>query len=268
MKEHSKYNNILQFDKFPSVGLFHFSTTIDGGVSKGNYATFNLGNLSDDNPHDVYRNRQILAEIAGVLPDNLFIPHQTHSDKIEVLDVAFLALDKNEQTARLEGVDALITDQPGICIGVTTADCVPVLIFDPGKKVLAAVHAGWKGTVKRIAAKTVNLMTGCFGSNAQHIQVGIAPSISPSRFEVGDEVGEAFSASEFNLDDISFRNPETGKLHIDLWKANAIQLIEAGICAENIEIAGICTMSCPDRFFSARRQSVHSGRMLTGGVIR
>ncbi len=156
--------NLLQFNLFPSERIFHFSTTIQGGgVSKGSYATFNLGFYSGDNPENVHENRYRLESAADVEHGNLFIPYQTHSDKICIIDEAFLSLKDNDRYLKLNEVDAVITDRKGVCIGVTTADCVPVLVYDPVKNILAAAHAGWKGTVTKIVYKTILAMMAHFG---------------------------------------------------------------------------------------------------------
>lgn len=260
--------DVLQFDLFRSDNLCHFVTTRQGGVSEGEYAASNMGNLSDDNPDHVYENRNRLTLAIGIDSTNLFIPHQTHGDKVCIIDETFLSLSHKERENFLNGVDALITDKEEVGIGVTTADCVPVLVFDPEKRVFAAIHAGWKGTVNRIVSKTIRIMELKFNSNPQNLLAAIGPSISPEKFEVGDEVGIAFKKADFDLSAISFRSPETGKLHIDLWEANKTSLIKAGVLPENIEIARLCTYCDSERFFSARRQTIHSGRMLSGGIIR
>lgn len=268
MKLNPVHSNILQFETFQSDCLFHFTTTIHGGVSKGNYQSFNLGNISDDNPDHVTENRRRLAHIAGIEYGNLVIPKQIHSSEVRIIDSDFINLNDIQRASTLNDVDALVTELPNICLGVTTADCVPVLLFDPIKRVLGVAHAGWKGTVARIGQKTAELMTNKYNCKSQDIIVGIGPSISPECFEVGEEVGQAFIDAGFQIEDISFRNQQTNKLHIDLWKANNVQLTEIGIKTENIEIANLCTKSSPDLFFSARRQTIYSGRILTGGVIR
>jgi len=260
--------NLLQFKSLSNENLFHFTTTIQGGVSKGNYATFNLGFYAGDDRENVYENRTRLASLAEVNYENLFIPYQTHSSKIFIIDEEFLSLKENDRYLKLNGIDALITNQPGVCIGVTTADCVPVLIFDPVRKVFAAVHAGWKGTVQYIAALTVKTMKKEFSCKPKDIRIGIGPSICAERYEVGNEVRDTLMLAAFDMEKISFLNNETGKYHIDLKEANRQQLLDIGIPFDNIEVTDLCTYSEPGLFFSARRQSIHSGRMVTGGVLR
>lgn len=265
-----KIHNIplLTFTHFPDKKVTHLSSTISGGVSIGNYTSFNLGEYSGDKPMNVSENRQRLAKALHIGIDKIIVPHQTHRDNILSIDKNFLSLSREKKKLQLENIDALITNQTDIFIGVTTADCVPVLIYDPVKNIIATIHAGWKGTAVRITAKTVTKMVSEYKSNPYDLIVGIGPSISPERFEVGDEVGDTFATKGFSLSDISFRNKQTGKLHINLWKANYIQLLEMSVLPNNIEIAGLCTQSNPNLFFSARRQSIHSGRMLTGGMLR
>lgn len=267
IKTNIKNIEILRFKIFQDKGLLDFSTTTHGGVSEGNYDSLNLGNFTDDDIEKVKKNREIFCEAINITTDRLFIPKQTHESNSLIIDKSFLSRPGSEQNKLLQGIDALITQQRDIAIAVTTADCVPLLIFDTENKVLATVHAGWKGTLAKIANKTIAKMVATFGSVPQNMIVGIAPSISPKMFEVGDEVGEKFKEEGFGMDRISFRNPNTGKLHIDLWTTNQISLINSGIPIQNIEIAKICTFSNPNMFFSARRQTIHSGRMLTGGII-
>lgn len=260
-------NNIplLRFSSFPDDKLFHFTTTIHGGISKGAYSTFNLGEYCGDSADAVAQNRRSLARLLSV--DEILVPYQTHKDKICIIDEEFLSMRDDERKNCLSGVDALITCQRNICIGITTADCVPVLLFDPQNNVLAAVHAGWRSTADSIVQKVVGLMISRFGSNPANLFAGIGPSISVQKFEVGDEVGDVFKGKGFDLVSISCRNEETGKLHIDLKEANKYQLLDVGILPENIEVSRFCTYSDTDKFFSARRQGIHSGRMLTGGVL-
>lgn len=262
-------NNLLQFNNLGEFqSLTHFSTTVQGGVSEGAYTSFNLGFYSGDNPECVYENRSRLASLINVPLPDLYIPYQTHGDKICVLDSGFMNLSDNDKYLSLNGVDALVTDRKNICIGVTTADCVPVLIYDPAKNVLAAIHAGWKGTVAKIVEKTVAKMADVFGCNPQDMYAGIAPCISQKCFEVGEEVVVAFKEAGFHMNDVAYHNSGTGKMHIDLRQANKILLNEAEIPFQNIETSDLCTYSDSNMFFSARRQTIHSGRMVTGAILR
>lgn len=268
MVSHKIYSNLLQFESLNTYdSLLHFSTTIDGGVSAGEYTSFNLGIYSGDDLDNVAENRNRLAAMLNVPSENLIFPYQTHRDSVCVIDKEFISKNKEEQLHLLDGVDALITNEIGVCIGVGTADCVPILIFDPKNKVLAAIHAGWRGTVSRLAPKVVEIMKTRFNSNPSDLVAGIGPSISPDYFEVGDEVVDQFTNSGFLIDDIGYYNFETSKYHIDLWFANELLLSQSGVRFDNIEVAGLCTYYHSDQFFSARRQGIKSGRLITGGSL-
>lgn len=168
----------------------------------------------------------------------------------------------------MHGVDALVTNVPGVCIAVSTADCVPVLLYAPDVKTVAAIHAGWRGTVQRIVAKTVRFLIDEHGADPCLMKAGIAPSIGPDAFEVGEEVVDAFREAGFEMPRILKRNVDTGKAHIDLWEANRLQLLSEGLSTGHIELAGICTYTHPDDFFSARRLGIKSGRILSGIIVK
>jgi hypothetical protein len=263
-----------------------FSTTRQGGVGTGNYSSFNCTHYCGDNPDAVRRNREILL---SHLPEGtrLVIPHQTHGTEVAVVDEALLGaevagateaaaaggavVDGVEAavcTANLEGVDALVTNLRGVCLCISTADCVPVLLYDRHLKVIGAAHAGWRGTLARIVEKTLHRMTEQYGSRPQDIRACIGPSISLLAFEVGNEVYEAFRADGYDMKLISQLNPTTGKHHIDLWEINRQQLISCGVPKKNIELSGMCTYLNPEILFSARRLGVKSGRILTGIMVK
>lgn len=252
-------------DKYKA--LCHFTTTTYGGVSEGNYATFNLGLYSGDSPENVMENRSRLVSAIGLPLENLFLPYQTHGDKVYVIDKEFLQYPSTKQMQLLSGVDAVITDIPLICIGVTTADCVPVLLFDPENKVFAAVHAGWRGTVANIVGKTIEEMIRVFGSVPQNLVAYIGPAISQAVFEVGEEVVLAFENAGLDLERIGKVNDMTKKTHIDLSLANQILLQKSGLNYEKIDVSGICTYRDSLCMFSARRQSIKSGRIVSGGYL-
>ena len=262
MKRLTSDNKMLGYElmkAYPNISCF--STTRHGGCSKGNYASFNCNGYCGDEAEDVNRNRELLRSLLPGESVELVIPHQTHSDHVKVVDTI-------QVNTELEGVDALVTDIPGYCLCVSTADCVPVLLYDTRKKVVAAIHAGWKGTVKHIVSNVLEHMNQKFGTQGEDVIACIGPSISLASFEVGDEVYEAFKESGFDMSLISVKKRKTGKYHIDLWEANRIELLNAGVPAEQIEVAGICSYIHHDEFFSARRLGIDSGRTLSGIMIR
>jgi YfiH family protein len=197
------------------------------------------------------------ATISSQINARVYTSTQIHRDNIAVV---------GRRTERLSDFDALIAHEPDICVAVSTADCVPILIYAPDLKVIAAIHAGWRGTVLKIALKTVRRMIE-FGCNPGVMLAGIAPSISLDAFEVGGEVPEKFTAAGIDIAPISRIHPDTGKTHIDLKKANLLQLLDAGLQRQNIEVSPLCTFR-DSRFLSARRLGIDCGRMLTGIIMR
>ena len=197
----------------------------------------------------------------SVLPYPVIQGHQVHDCKIAYIDRPGMTRED------LEGYDAFITALPGVAIGVRTADCVPVLIFDSVRQIVAAVHAGWKGTVLHIVSKAIAEMSASFGCKAADLRAVIGPSIGPDSFQVGEEVVDRFKAAGFPMDKIwTFRGdgngtPMSGGHHIDLWKANKWLLEETGVPAANIQTVNIDTYS-DSSFFSARREGAKCGRII------
>ncbi|MBQ2056722.1 MAG: peptidoglycan editing factor PgeF [Bacteroidaceae bacterium] len=237
-----------------------FSTTRNGGCSTGNYASFNANYFCNDNPEHVSQNRRLLCAELGIDTSRLIVPHQIHKTAVLNVDDEFLSLKADEQKEKLEGIDALITDRSKVCIAVSTADCVPILLHDKRRKVIAAIHSGWRGTVQDILSATISEMRKHYESEAIDITAQIGPSISVDSFEVGDEVYEAFEKAGFDMNEIAERH---AKWHINLWEACKIQLKQCGVATDNIHIANICTLKNKE-FFSARRQGIDSGRILNG----
>lgn len=250
--------NIL--NKYKEIA--HFCTTREGGVSVGNYASFNLSPFSGDDEQNFKANKTNICNLLHISNENLIIPYQTHQTEIRKIDKSFFQLTSDKKEKYLHGVDGLFTQLPGVCIGITTADCVPLLFFDPIQKVVAASHAGWRGTCANIAAKTVQELIKNFNSQPSNIRVTIGPSISGKVYEVGKEVVENFEIAGFNTTEIV--SVHNNAFYLDLWKANFIQLQQSGILDQHIEISGICTYTEHDKFFSARRLGIKSGRMLSG----
>lgn len=253
---------LTYYDMSPEVVAF--STTRHGGCSRGAYGEMNVNPWCGDDPADVAANRMLLCRELGIGVHRLVIPHQTHGTGILRVTEAFVDETSGCQMATLEGIDAVMTDVSGVCIGVSTADCIPVLLYDTEHRACCAVHAGWRGTVGRIAEKAVESMRWQFGTDADRLRAVIGPGISLDSFEVGDEVYRAFLDEGFDMENISRRYD---KWHIDLWACNRLQLENAGVPRQCISVAGVCTYLHPDEYFSARRLGTASGRILTGIMI-
>ena len=238
-----------------------FSTTRHGGVSQGNYSSLNINAYCGDDLEAVAENRRLLSlELPIPNASRIIVPHQVHDSVVQVIDEDTLG-----QQKLIEGVDALITRLPGVCIGVSTADCIPIIIYDPVHHCAAAVHAGWRGTVKRIAESVARQMYAFYRSDYGEMQVMIGPGISLKNFEVGQEVYDEFLQAGFPMERIAARY---AKWHIDLPLCNRLQLEQLGIRPENIRETGICTYDHADDFFSARRLGINSGRIFTGVILR
>lgn len=250
---------------YPNISCF--VTTRHGGCSQGDYASFNCTPYTGDDATCVRRNQEILCASLPQSPKELIIPYQTHSTQILAIDEAYLQANEEEQHTLLQGIDALITRKPGYCLCISTADCVPILLYDRVHEAVAAVHAGWRGTVNYILGHTLDKMRALYGTDGKDIIACIGPSISFPAFEVGDEVYETFRENGFRMDYISEWKPETHKYHIDLWAANRLQLLDFGVPSSQVETAGICTFTQHEDFFSARRLGIKSGRILSGIMI-
>jgi len=256
---------LITFDllnKFSKIA--HFCTTRQGGVSVGNYASMNMSPFSGDNVEHQSENLNLLKKKLN--STDLIIPFQTHGTEIGIINEDFIQKNFAERADLLNGVDALITKEPNVCIGVTTADCVPLIFYDPQLEVIAVAHAGWRGTCGRIAEKVVKRMQEEFGSHPQHINVVIGPSISGTVYNVGNELIDNFSSAGFPVSEIFNTNNEL--IYLDLWRANQWLLESMGVPADHIQISEICTYTQHEKFFSARRLGLKSGRMLSAIMLK
>lgn len=241
-----------------------FSTTRNGGVSKGDYASMNCTPYTGDDIEAVQRNQQLLCTALHIEKEQLIIPYQTHSVNALVIDKEFLQQNAEKLNEQLQNIDALITQEKGVCLCVSTADCTPILLYDRKQQVIAAIHAGWRGSVNYIVRKTLEQMNRLYNTQGEDIFAAIGPCIGFDAFEVGDEVYDAFKQNDFPMEYISGWKPETHKWHIDLQMANSVQLIDFGVPTEQIDICDICTFTHYEKFFSARRLGIKSGRILSG----
>lgn len=251
-----------------------FSTTRHGGYSTGQYGEFNINRFCGDDEDAIAHNHKALCLLLGIDNNRLLMPHQVHRAEVACIDAPFLELTPAERKEKLESIDAVMTNVPGVCIGVSTADCIPILLYDQQKRVVAAVHAGWRGTVQRIAKKAVEVMKATYGSSPSDLLAQIGPGISLKSFEVGQEVYDAFAAEGFSMEPISCLMPSNQgvgngeKWHIDLPACNCQQLLEAGLRSEQIHTLHVCTYEQHADYFSARRLGIHSGRIFTGIMLK
>lgn len=244
--------SVFKFESFKKYkDIAHLVTTKEGWIS-GNKPRF-----TGDSEAIYSGFRKELAISCELDADQFVFPRQTHSDRVVIVT-------SENVTDTIDDTDALITNERGLFICVQTADCVPILLFDPVKKVVAAIHAGWKGTISKIAKKTISQMTERFGCNPADIVAGIGPSIHIHAYEVGPEVVQAVEASFSNYPALLKPSMNEGRAYFDLWEANQTVLMESGIPEENIELMGLCSFEQADLFYSARRDGTDTGRMVSG----
>lgn len=225
------------------LGVPHGFPTRAGGVSTGAWASLNAGGSVGDAPEAVELNLALLAQEAKVARDRLFGVHQVHGDAVVEAPVAPTVT-----------ADAIWSGRAGDAVGVKTADCVPILIADPRGRRVAAVHAGWRGTLAEIAARTVEALVRA-GSAPADLRAAIGPAIGPCCYAVGEDLIAQFAARF---------PPEVcvGGRALDLKRAVRVTLERAGVPHAHIDDVGLCT-SCDPRFFSHRRDKGHTGRHLS-----
>ncbi|CAG5003741.1 Polyphenol oxidase [Dyadobacter sp. CECT 9275] len=244
------FRSPIVFGPFP--GLVAAESTRHGGVSVAPYHSLNLGGATKDTPENVTENNNRFFSALGIPVSSVAKSHQVHGT----------AILRVEHPGRFEGYDALITDRKNIQLAVTIADCTPVLIYDPVRKAMAAIHAGWRGTVGEIVKKTVLTMQQTYGCEPADCYAYIGTCIDACSFEVGDEVAEQFDPLHKK------RNDEKGKFFVDLKAANRQQLLDTGLKEERIELSPFSTVIHNDDYFSYRHENGLTGRMLaTIGLI-
>lgn len=235
----------------------HGFTTRHEGVSRSPYNSLNLGTTTLDYPHNVEGNRHILVHAFGGRPERFVAVTQVHGVDLLIIDSPnpdYLHFQRLE-------CDGIITNQPNVMIAVTVADCVPVLLLDPDRNVVAALHAGWKGTAGNICGKGVAAMVDLFGSDPSRILAAIGPAIRTCCYEVDLPVLEVFRNGGGGYE--RFAEPAgDGRWRLDMPGANAAQLRDAGVQERNIEIAAPCVSCTPELFFSYRRDNGDTGRQM------
>lgn len=240
-------------------GLVHGFSSRTGGYSRGFFSSLNLSLTTGDDVLDVRQNRLLFATTLGIGPERVVCGTQVHSTNIARVGAEDGGKGFLDAATGIADTDGLVTDERGVALMTLFADCVPVLFHDPVARVIAVTHCGWKGTVGGIAAKMAGLMAGEYGCDVRNIRAAIGPSISKDAYEVDtpviEQFREAFSFAERLIDQV-----DDTHARIDLWEANRLQLIEAGLQENHIEVSGLCTFRNNSTFFSHRADGGKTGR--------
>lgn len=231
-----------------------FSTRL-GGVSEGGYSSMNLSLSRGDSPEAVEENTKRIARAIGVEKEKMVYTQQTHTTNVAVVS-------GKDAGSTLKETDGLVTNSPGICLVTFYADCVPLYFVDPVRRAIGLSHSGWRGTVGKMAAATVEKMKECFGTRPEDIIAAVGPSICQDCYEVSEDVTSRFKETfrEEDWKDLFYKK-ENGKFQLDLWKANEINLQEAGVLPEHITVTNVCTCCNPKILFSHRVQGWNRGNL-------
>lgn len=259
--------SLYTFDLFaPQAGLVACCSGRTGGVSAAPYDDLNLSFRVGDDPEAVRENRCRLAAALGAELDALVVAGLIHENGVERVGHRERGRGAFSSEDAIADTDALITDDPGVVLAITLADCVPVFLYDPTVPAVGLAHAGWQGTLGHIASKTARAMQAAFGSDPADLLAAIGPSIGPDSYEVGHEVAERFHA-EYPANNLTRPTADPGKFILDLWAANVSDLTAVGVAPASIEVARIDTYRKSNLFFSDRRQRP-TGRFMALAMLR
>lgn len=243
---------VFEFEGFSDLpGLVHAVFTRRGGVSPAPWESLNVGGGVGDAVDRVVENRERAFRAVGRPVDSIADVWQVHSSEVLVMRAPRAAGERPPHA------DGMVTDNPELTLFMRFADCVPVLLFDPRRHAVGIVHAGWKGSLARIAARAVERMQEAFGTQPANILAAIGPSIGPDHYPVGAEVAEE-ARRAFPRDEAALLLQHGGQTRLDLWRVNALALHEAGV--ERIEVAGVCTACNMGDWFSHRGEPGRTGR--------
>jgi YfiH family protein len=233
------------------VGLVHGVFTRLGGVSAPPFDSLNTSISVGDDQANVEANRRAMYAALGIPPEHVRTVWQVHSADVVIINGS------HPQTWPPPKADIIITQQPGLGLTMRFADCVPVLLYDPNRRVVGMAHAGWRGTVQHVGQVAVQAMSDTFGCDPADIIAGIGPAIGPCCYEVGPEVVAQVAAAFGGTEGLISSGPG-GVMRLDLWAANRHSLRQAGV--ERVEVTGLCTACHHDEFFSHRAEHGMTGR--------
>lgn len=249
----------LEYLTAEGIAVPHCFTTRFGGVSTGHLSALNIGMHRGDEPGNVEKNHEILASALGYDVKKTVLSHQIHSDMVRVVtEDDCLGLDHHNYPE----CDGLVTNTPGLALVVFTADCTPILLYDPVTGAVGAVHAGWRGTAMDITGKAVRVMEQTFGCDPENIRAAIGPNIGMCCFETDAEVPEAM-VKTFGPAVEEYIHPSGQKYYVNLKGINRYALSRAGVAC--IEVSDVCTACQNQRFWSHR--ITHGARGSQGAII-
>lgn len=265
--EHMKVNQYKQIEylTFPllekSGMVRHLFSTRIGGVSEGIYASMNLSYSRGDKKEAVDENFRRIAEIFNTTPDKIVCSRQTHTTNVRLVTKEDCGKGVVEQPD-YDDVDGLITNEPGILLCTSYADCVPLYFVDPKNRAIGLGHSGWRGTVNRMGEAMLKAMNDAFGTKPEDVLAAIGPSICKECYEVGEEVADAFKLVfpeewEHLLKD----GKEKGKYQLNLWEANRRILLNAGVLENHLAITDLCTCCNSAYLFSHRASQGKRGNL-------
>ena len=241
----------LQFESLSRPEIVHAIFTRQGGVSPAPWRSLNVGGTVGDRQERVAENRRRAIKALDLDPGSLYDVWQVHGKRVVNTDAPRPAHVPHERA------DAILTDKPGIALFMRFADCVPILLYDPIRKVIGLVHAGWKGTLLGTVSEAVDAMQNRYASKPGHILAAIGPSIGAHHYQVGPEVVTQVK-NRFGDHHHSLLISQNGRVNLDLWAANHLLLEESGV--RKIELAGICTACSLEHWYSHRAESGRTGR--------
>lgn len=232
-----------------------------GGISTGDFKSLNMSFSTGDDKEAVKENRRRYFNALGLSTKELVGCNQVHGVHIEQVTKKDCGRGVEGKEDALPGCDGLVTNELGVALTMNFADCTPLLFFDPVRKAIGLAHGGWRGTAGNIAGLTVEKMKEAFGSEAKDILAAIGPAMGPDRFEVGDDVIQAFTNlfGKTEVPDL-YKPTKEGKYLFNMWEANRRLLLRAGLQKDHIEGADICTHTHTDLFFSYRKEKGKTGR--------
>lgn len=268
-REAGEATPFLEYRMFQETGIVQsaFSTRL-GGVSRGHFSSLNLSFDRGDDPEAVLENFRRIGREIGVKCEDMVMSKQTHTANVRRVTGA----DRGKGIVRerdYTDVDGLVTEEPGLCLVTSYADCVPLYFVDPVKKAIGLSHSGWRGTVGKIGRNTIERMREEFGSRPEDILAAVGPSVCMDCYEVSEDVIERFREAfdESCWQELFYAKPD-GKYQLNLWKANERIFLEAGILPEHIAVTNVCTHCNSDLLYSHRAAGDQRGNLCAFLVLK